>query len=161
MKYARYSDAIIFWLINLVPYLFVSWAVMALVDGDSTDFLGTLAVLIAVRLFFGLIETITRFLRWRLHGKRFMVNFFLKTLQDNNLPKRAYSHEDFSIYLDRIQYGDYSDSVKHSNMDMILMLAAASGTGFLELARMFSATNAAFDLYSPRAEEPEFCVDSQ
>ena len=86
-------------LFAFVPYLLVSWAYMALVNGGGNQFWAAFGVLLAARLFFCIIETLGSILSWRLFGKRLMINKFLELLRANNFPKREYAHDDFLNYL--------------------------------------------------------------
>lgn len=58
---------IILTLFAWVPYVLVSWGYAKLSDGS---FWSALGVLVAVRLFFGAIETLGSVLAWRLYGKK-------------------------------------------------------------------------------------------
>lgn len=139
-------------LFAFVPYLLVSWAYTALVDGDAGDFGIAFALLVGARLFFSLIETLGSVISWRLYGKSFMVNKFLELLRANNFPKREYSHDDFLSYLSRIQDGPYAASLKGSAREIYFLLSTFESIGILLGARMHSATEAALDEYSPKSE---------
>lgn len=152
MKDARAN--IVIALFSFVPYLLVSWAYMALADGGSKQFWGAFGVLIAVRLFFSVIETLGSILSWRLYGKKLMVNKFLGLLRENNYPKREYQHDDFLDYLVRIECGPYTDSVKKSAKEIYFLLSTFENMGILLGMRMHGASEAALETYSPKAEAP-------
>ena len=152
MKDAR--AYIIIALFSFVPYLLVSWAYMALVDGGSEQFWTAFGVLIAVRLFFSVIETLGSVISWRLYGKKLMVNKFLGLLRANNFPKREYQHDDFLGSLARIEDGPYGDSVKTSAKEIYFLLSTFESMGILLGMRMHAASEAALETYSPKAEAP-------
>jgi hypothetical protein len=152
MKDARAN--IIIALFSFVPYLLVSWAYMEAVDGESKQFWGAFGVLIAVRLFFSVIEMLGGILSWRLYGKKLMVNKFLGLLRANNFPKREYQHDNFLAYLGRIEDGSYADSVKTTAKEIYFLLSVFEDMGILLGMRMHSASEAALETYSPKAEAP-------
>ena len=152
MKNARAN--IVTALFSFVPYLLVSWAYMKLTDGGSNRFWGAFGVLVAVRLFFSVIETLSSVLSWRLYGKKLMVNKFLGLFQANNFPKREYQHDDFPGYMARIEDGPYADSVKASAKEINFFLSTFESMGILLGMRMHSASEAALEAYSPKVEAP-------
>ena len=144
-------------LFAFVPYLIVSWAYMALVSGDSSDFWKALGVLVAVRFFFSVIETLGTVISWRLYGKRVMVNKFVEFLRANNFPKRKYAHDDFLNYLARFEdEPSCPASVKASAKEIYFLLSTFESMGILLGMRMHSASDAALDVYSPKSEAPVF-----
>jgi hypothetical protein len=144
-------------LFAFVPYLLVAWAYMTLVNGDSSDFWKALGVLVAVRFFFSVIETLGTVISWRLYGKRFMVNKFVEFLRANNFPKRKYAHDDFLNYLARIEdEPSCPASVKASAKEIYFVLSTFESMGILLGMRMHSASEAALDAYSPKSEAPIF-----
>jgi len=147
-------------LFALIPYLLVSWAYMAFVDGGASEFWRTFGLLIVVRLFFSVIETLGSILSWRLYGKKFMVNRFLELLRANHFPKRQYAHDDFLNYLARIEDGPYPPSVKASAKEINFILATFENMGILLGMRMHSATEAALDAYSPKSQAPAYGADA-
>lgn len=146
---------IIMGLFTFIPYFIVSWAYMALVDGRAGQFWSAFGVLVAVRLFFSIIETLGSILSWRLYGRKFMVSKFLGFLRVNNFPKREYAHDDFSNYLARIEEGPYTASVKASAKEIYFILSTFESMGILLGMRMHSASDVALDAYSPRSEAPD------
>lgn len=142
-------------LFAFVPYLLVSWAYMAHVNGDSSDFWKSLGLLVAVRFFFSVIETLGTVISWRLYGKRFMVNKFVEFLRTNNFPKRKYAHDDLLNYLARIEDEPTSPaSVKASAKEIHFLLSTFESMGILLGMRMHSASDAALDSYSPKTKAP-------
>jgi hypothetical protein len=143
---------IIITLFSVIPYLLVSWGYTALVDGAEKQFWGAFGVLIAVRLFFSVIETLSGVLSWHLYSKRLMINKFLRLLWENNYPKRTYKDEDFLDYLSRIEDGTHSDTLKKSAKEFYSLLSTFESMGILLGIRMHSASQAALEIYSPKAE---------
>lgn len=148
---------IIMVLFAFVPYLLASWGYMVLVDGTSREFWSALGLLVAVRLFFNLIETLGGVLSWRLYGKKYMVDKFLEFLRTSNFPKREYAHDDFLNYLARIQDGlQYAASLKASAKEIYFLLSTFESMGILLGVRMHSASEAALEVHSPRDKAPTF-----
>ena len=152
MKDARAN--IIIALFSFVPYLLVSWAYMALAEGESKQFWGAFGVLIVARFFFSVIETLGSIFSWRLYGKKLMVNKFLGMLSANNYPKREYQHDDFLGYLARVEDGPYADSVKTSAKEIYFLLSTFESMGILLGMRMHAASEVALEAYSPKAKAP-------
>ena len=142
-------------LLAFVPYLLVSWAYMALTDGNANDFWTALGVLLIVRLFFGIIETFGSMLTWRVYGKKIMVDRNLQFLRAHEFPRRKYAHDGVSAYLLRIE-GDpeYTAPLKAIAKEMRSILELCEDIGILVGMRMHSAAEAALDIYSPKAEAP-------
>lgn len=137
---------------SLVPYLLVSWGYAELTDGTRKTLWVAFGVLVGVRLFFGLIETLGSVLSWRLYGKKQMVQKMLGVLQTNKFPKRFYFHDDILNYLARIEDSEeISHSVKSAAKQLEFLLATFENLGILAGARMYSATEAALEMYSPRS----------
>ena len=85
-----------------VPYLLVTWAYTAFTNGAAKDFWLALAILLGIRLFFSVIETLGGVLAWRVYGKRTSVQATLQVFRDRNFPKRTFREEDFGEYLERL-----------------------------------------------------------
>jgi hypothetical protein len=146
---------IILAIFTLVPYTLVSSAYMALSDGGAKEFWGAFGVLIAIRTFFSLIETLGGVLSWHLYGKKLTVEKFLQFLRTNNFPEREYEHDSFLNYLARIDDGaEYPSSVKAAAKQMHLLLETYESIGILLGARMNAASEVALDIYSPRSRAP-------
>ena len=144
-------------LLAFVPYLLVSWGYTTLTNGNAKDFWVALGVLLLVRLFFGIIETLGAVLSWRVYGKKLMVKKHLEFLRTHNFPRRTYAHDNISAYLLRIEDGpEYSAPLKTTAKEMRSVLELCEGFGILLGMRMHSAAEAALDVYSPRSEAPVF-----
>lgn len=156
MKDARTNTTIA--LFSFVPYLLVSWSYMELVDGGLTQFWGAIGALIAIRLFFSVIETLGSIFSWSLYGKKLMIGKFLVLLKTNKFPKREYQHDDFLAYLARIEAGPYADSIKTSAKEIYFFLSTFESMGILLGMRMHGASEAALEAYSPKADAPTWIV---
>lgn len=142
---------------SLVPYLLVSWGYAELTDGRTETFWTAFGVLVGFRLFFSVIETLGSVLSWRLYGRKLMVQKMLEALRTNTFPKRFYSHDDILGYLARIEDSEeVSSSVKSAAKQLEFMLVTFENLGILAGARMYSATEAALEVYSPRGAAKEF-----
>lgn len=93
-----------------IPYVILSWGYAQIMDGNFWKVLG---VLIAVRLFFSVIETIGSIFSWRLYGKKKIVELNVNFLRNNNFPNRVLEHDDFLSYLIGIENNEeYSLQLK-------------------------------------------------
>jgi len=144
-------------LFSFVPYLFVAWGCMAFVNGKASEFWTALGALVAIRLFFSIIETLGSGLSWRLCGKKILVDKALRFLRENNFPKREHAHDDSLAYFGRIEDGGkYDASIRTLAKEMTFVMTICEHTGILAGMRMYSAADAALDMYSPKSESPIF-----
>ena len=143
-----------------VPYLFVSWGYAEVTGGGTKAFWIAFVILLGVRLFFSIIETIGSVLSWRLYSRKFMVQRMLEVLRANKFPKRFYAHDDILNYLARIEDSEeISPSVKSSAKQLEFMLGTFENLGILAGARMYSAVEAALEAYSPRSAAKELSFE--
>lgn len=143
---------IIITLFSVIPYLLVSWGYTLIVDGAEKQFWSVFGLLVAVRFFFSVIETLGGTLSWHFYSKRIMANKFLRLLYENKYPKRTYKDEDFLDYLSRIESGIYPDMLKKSAKEFYYLLSTFEDMGILIGMRMHSASESALEMYSPKAE---------
>jgi len=137
----------------LVPYIFATWIYTDLTGGDSEMFLLALVVLLGVRLFFSTIETLGSILTWRLYGKKLLVQKIVHIFRANNFPKREYKNEDICNYVTRLREdNETSLSVKTATEQLEFLFVTYENLGVLAGARMYSAAEAALDVYSQRIE---------
>ena len=139
-----------------VPYVLVSWGYANFSEGS---FWSALGVLLAVRVFFGIIETLGRVIAWRFYGKKKMIERNLNLLHTNNFPKRQYAHDDFLSYLSRIE-NDYTcpQEIKMAAKQWKQTLAFFENSGILLGMHMHTAADEALNIYSPKHEAPVFGV---
>ena len=134
-----------------IPYVLLSWGYAQIMDGDFWKVLG---VLIAVRLFFSVVETIGSIFSWRLYGKKKIVELNLNFLRSNNFPNRVLEHDDFLSYLIGIENNEeYSLQLKILATNWKNLLLFFENTGILMGVRMNAAADEALDLYSPKKIE--------
>lgn len=140
--------------ITYIPYPLVSWGYMAFSDGGVKEFWIILGVLLTVRLFFSIIDTLGSILSWRLHGKRAQIERYLTTLRENNFPTREEVRDDFLHYVKRIQDDSNSTaSIKGIANDLCTELVVwERSPSFLHGMRMYDAADEALDIYSPRTK---------
>jgi len=144
-------------LLAFVPYLLVSWGYMALVNGNSKDFWAALGVLVGVRFFFSIIETLGSILAWRLHGRTLMIKKHLEFLRAHKFPPRKYAHDGVLAYLSRIEdEPEYSAALRATAREMRSVLELCDDIGILVGMRMISSAEAALEQYSPRSSAPVF-----
>ena len=150
------NPQIIMSLFAWVPYVLVSWGYSKLTH-DS--FWLALGVLLVIRIFFSIIETLGSVLTWRLYGRAKMVEINLSTLRNNNFPKRQYAHDDFGSYLSRIENDyekNYPEQLKAVARQWDQTLVQSESFGILLGMRMHAAAEEALNIYSPKAEAPIF-----
>lgn len=134
-----------------IPYVLLSWGYAQIMDGDFWKVLG---VLIAVRLFFSVVETIGSIFSWRLYGKKKIVELNVNFLRSNNFPNRLLEHDDFLSYLIGIENNEeYSLQLKILATNWKNLLLFFENTGILMGVRMNAAADEALDLYSPKKIE--------
>ena len=137
-----------------VPYVLVSWGYANFSEGS---FWSALGVLLAVRVFFGIIETLGRVIAWRFYGKKKMIERNLNLLHTNNFPKRQYAHDDFLSYLSRIEDDDTCpQEIKIAARQWEQVLALFESFGILPGMRMHAAADEALNIYSPKHDAPIF-----
>ena len=149
---------------SLVPYALVSWGYTELTNGNIQTFWIAIGTLFGVRFFFSIIETIGGVLTWRLYGRKVMIEKALLLFRSNKFPMREYKHDDLEYqyegllgYLARIEdNGEISPSIKRVAKDLETMLTMWENQGILVGARMYSATEAALDIYAPKRLAKEF-----
>jgi len=135
-----------------IPYLLVTWGISEVFE---VKFWVVLAWLVGARLFFTVIEFAGSILIWRLVGKRDMTARLLSHLVANKMPRRYYSHEDYSSYLDRVKTDEATTrDVKEAARQAELMATLFEGHGIFAGLRLDSAMEAALEQYSPRAAAP-------
>lgn len=141
-------------LVAFIPYWLVAWGYKALVDGGAREFWSALGLLLAVRLFFAVIETLGSVLAWRLFGKRRAVRKFVEILRMNSFPKReAVDYTRGSNYFSSIYKGDYPEALKAAACEFDCMLSMSEEMGVLFGWRTYRATEEALDIYSPPAKD--------
>jgi hypothetical protein len=120
MKYAHPVAISIF---ALVPYALVAWAYNLLNNDDASGFWTALGVLIGVRFFFFIIETLGDVLCWRLYKRSLAVENALTFLKANGFPQRKFKEDDLGGYLARIQDDRSILALRSVNSDPSVVVA--------------------------------------
>lgn len=136
--------------LSLAVYAAIAWVGTQIFD---LKFWRVFGALIAARAFFSLIEGVATFLNWRLAGRPAAVEGFLAVLRTNNFPPRENAHDDFLGYLARLD-SDYQPKPDYQRAakELYTLLASIEAQGILAGMRMHAASDAALDLYSPKAK---------
>lgn len=136
---------------SFIPYLLVSWGYMEIENGGSREFWSCFLVLLGVRAFFSVIETLGSVLMWRLYGRRLTISKLLEFLRSNQFPAREQDDTDFLHYIDRLAdaHGPLTE-LKATAKEMRAVVVGYETMGILAGMRMHAASDAALDLYSPR-----------
>ena len=138
----RHSIPPIMSLFAFVPYLLVAWAYMAVVNGDSGDLWKALGLLVAVRFFFSVIETVGTVVSWRLYGSNSWSTSSLSFCAQTIFPKRKYAHDDFLNYLARIEDDPTCPAAVKASVerDLLSPFPTFESMGILLGMRMHSAS---------------------
>jgi len=153
------SGAVLF-MFSCVPYVAVSWLYMKLANGGWNEFWSAFGVLVAVRVFFSIIETLGSVLTWRLYQRGRAAERTVEFLRRHGFPKRKYSHDDSAAYLLRIIDDDSVGlPIRLEAKRLWSSLEILEEVGMLPGMRAHSAMDAALDIYSPRSEAPVFGYD--
>ena len=154
MKYAHPLAITIFaW----IPYILVTWGYAKWTDGDAKTFWTALCVLLAIRLFFYIIETLGDVLSWRLYRRKIMVDNAVTALRTDKFPPREYNSDDLGNYLARIEQDpQYPATLRNAAVNLDQNLATIEQYGILVGARAWEVWEAALDIYSPRSKAPPF-----
>lgn len=137
-----------------IPYALVAWGFAQISHGS---FFSTLGVLVAIRLFFSIIEFLGSILSWRLYGKKKAIERSLTLLRSNEFPKRQYADDDLLKYLVRIERDETCTlQIKSAAKQWEQALAFFEDSGILLGMRMHSAAEAALNIYSPKHEVTRF-----
>ena len=136
-----------------VPYVLVTWGYVKLTDGDANAFWIALGLLLGIRFFFYIIETLGDVLCWRLYQRRIAVDNAITFFRSNGYPQREYQHDDIGNNLARIQDDHrYLPLLRNSAGALERTLTFIEGLGILVGARTWATFNAALDSYAPRSK---------
>lgn len=131
-----------------VPYVLVSWGYATL---SESSFWSVLGALLAIRIFFSVIETLGSVLAWRLYGRKQMIERNLSLLRANNFPKRQHAHDDFLNYLSRIEDDKAcAQQTQIAARQWQQTLSFFESSGILVGMRMHAAADEALNIYSPK-----------
>jgi hypothetical protein len=137
---------------SAIVYSGVAWACARFLDESFARVLG---LLIAARTFFGIVEGIAGVLYWRMYGKRLLTQQFVEALREGNFPPRYIRWQRFRDYLGRVEDDEKcSRETRRAATEFYKALANIENTGILAGMRAHAATEAALELYSPKAKAP-------
>lgn len=106
-------------------------------------------MLVGVRLFFSIIESIGSVLCWRLYGRKIAVGNALTFLKANEFPARNDMQDDFLGYIARIQDDpQYSEKLRKAATDIERMLLLIEQLGIVVGSRAHSTFDAALARYA-------------
>jgi hypothetical protein len=81
----------------------LAWGFTAITNGNSSTFWTAFFVLIGIRLFFALADSIFSALLFKLYRKKFVVQQLVNDFRRFEFPKRENLNEDWLMYLKRLQ----------------------------------------------------------
>jgi hypothetical protein len=147
----------------MVPYIAVAWGYCYFTDGGPPTFWRAIGVLLAVRLFFEVIEAIGRFLAWQLFVRQRMVAYVLSVFKKSEFPPKQYHDDDFGNYSARLLGNRPSapDYMQHVQ-DLQALLLINEKRGIFDGLRMHSVVDTAFEKYMatmPKAAKSRFDMD--
>jgi hypothetical protein len=146
----------------MVPYVAVAWGYTYFTNGRQPEFWQALGILLAIRLFFSIIESIGQFLAWRIFVRRHTVAQLVGLLRSSKFPPKRYFDDDFSNYCARLLADQPSksepDYIRHAQEIQTLLLTQEQ-RGIVAGMRMHAAMETAFEQYMatmPKAAKSRF-----
>lgn len=145
----------------------IAGIITALLGWDSRTFWKILPVLVLLGIMFEGINFMVGVVKWRIWGRRFVVDNYLQEMRKAKMPRRFYSSDNGYRYLHRIESGvSYKSSeVRPEALTLTTELIRQFDVqrdlfGMISDLRGVDAFNRALDLHSPRENSPPF-VDSE
>ena len=87
----------------LLQNLILAWAFTAITDGNSSTFWTAFVVLIGIRIFFTVVDSLFSALSFTFYRKKFVVQQLVNDFRRFEFPKREDLNEDWLAYLKRLQ----------------------------------------------------------
>jgi hypothetical protein len=144
---------------TLTPYLLVACSFTALTDGEASTFWKALLVLFALRICFGLIDTLGGVLQWRLWGRNALVAHALNWFTARQFPQRKYAEDDLGNYLARIEQDpEQPHALRMAAAELDRMFLVYEEFGILVGVRFHDAYRVAFEQYAPSSRAPKRSV---
>jgi hypothetical protein len=135
---------------TLLPYLLVAWIFAVMTDGKTSTFWKALLILILLRTFFAVIDTLGKVLRWRLWGRKLLVAHALNWLTSRQFPQRKYADDNMGNYLARIEQDPEQPlALRMAVAELERMFLVYEEFGILVGARFHEAYRVAFEQYAP------------
>ncbi len=147
----------------MIPYMAVAWAYSYFAEGGQPEFWRALGVLLAVRFFFSIIESVGGFLAWRFFVRRQMIAHLGSVFRANQFPGKQYFDDDFGNYCARLLDNQprKPNFVQHIE-DIQTFLLNHEKRGILNGMRMHTVVDTAFEQYMatmPKAAKSRFDFD--
>jgi hypothetical protein len=139
-------------LCSLGPYLIVAWAYVKYVD-QAGNFWIALGVLLGVRFFFSVIETLGSALAWRIYGRRHSVRTTVQFLIANKFPMRKYAWDNGENYLfrfrDKRELPEVSEETRGAARQLAGILDFLDEVTMVYAWRARDAFELALNIYAP------------
>jgi hypothetical protein len=137
-------------LFSFGPYLAVSWAWVEVVEGGHGSIWGAFLVLVALRLFFSLIESVGAWLGWHFYGREETIRRMVEVFRGISFPKRLFREDDLSDHLSRLNEDETLPCATRITVREMQAVQAFYGAhGLVYALRMNDAADRAFQRYSP------------
>jgi hypothetical protein len=157
------NEAILPWVgfgFALVPYVAVALGYTYLTDGHQPEFWRAFGILLALRLFFSIIESIGGFLAWRFFVRRHTVAQLVGVFRSSNFPQKQYYDDDFGNYCARLlaEQPSKTDYIGRAH-ELQTLLLTHEKRGIVAGIRMNAAVETAFEQYMatmPKATKSRF-----
>jgi len=132
----------------MVPHLAVAWGYVYFIDGGQPTFWLALGILIAVRLFFSIMEAVGSDLAWRFFARQKMVAYLLGIFRANAFPAKKYADDDFGNYCARLLHAQPKkpDCIRHLEYIQTFLLIHEK-RGIFDGLRMHTVVDTAFAQY--------------
>lgn len=148
-------------IVSAIAYSGIAGAFTFLTDGDRKFFFIVIGCLIALRLFYEVLEVAVGIAVWRLYGRRVAVENYVKAMRDARMPRRYYSTDDVGNYLARIQNG-YSYEAGKVTPEALntakefdrVMGSVREQSGMIAEARTWDAIKRAYESYTTDDSPP-------
>lgn len=137
----------------------IAWAFTAITNGNSSTFWTVFLVLIGIRLFFAVVDSIFSALSFTLYKKKFVVQQLVNDFRRFGFPKREDLNEDWLMYLKRLQETESLPfTVRRTAAFLEGQFDLADKSGFLMGRQSEAAMEAAVNAWSTT---PELAIASQ
>lgn len=138
--------------VAVLPYLVLAGLYTWLIHGHRKDFMVAAVVLIGGRILYGVLDSITSSIAWRVYARKRTTAKMRKLFEDEGLPMRRYPAETLSLYLLRIENDQdeqpHSVAVKCAARELSTLIEQAKHDGLLKGARMERAITDAYDRHT-------------
>src|SRR5688572_7936769 len=133
----------------LLQNMVLAWGFTAITNGNSSTFWTAFFVLIGIRLFFAVADSILSALSFMLYRKKFVVQHLVNDFRRFEFPKRENLNEDWLMYLKRLQETESLPfTVRRTAAFLEGQYELADKSGFVMGRQSESALEAAVDAWS-------------